>query len=512
MLDPVRAKAKLIAVTATAFTGGILLASGLEWTTGSQASLLQAAPAPSREEIRPVAELNEAFTSIAESVTPAVVTIQSKNDNPQRPSAQQVPPEFREMFPFFQMPDGPPQPDVGTGSGFFISRDGYIMTNNHVVEDATSLRVTLPDRRQLDARVIGRDPTTDIAVIKVEGSGFPTVRLGQSGETEIGEWVLAIGNGLGIGNSVTSGIISAKGRGINIIRESLREQGEGRESYAIEDFLQTDAVINRGNSGGPLVNLRGEVVGVNSAILSPTGFYSGYGFSIPIDLARRVSDDLIRYGRVRRPILGVQIRDVNPEDAEVYRLQSIDGVLVQDFGGGNSPAERSGLRPNDVIVAVDGRGVDQVNQLQSLIRERQPGEEVTLTVIRDGRQQRFRVNLAEAPAPQTVAVRPAQPEPGTVSMGKLGFSFAPLTAAINQRFRLGYRELGGVVVTGVPPYGAAAEVVFPGWKIVEAEGQRITEANQLQRIVGQKRQGQILRLVLQDPDGQRRIANVRVGS
>ena len=503
MLDPVRAKAKLIAVTTTAFAGGVLLASGLEWTTGSHAALLQTAP--SRSEVQPVAELSRAFISIAESVTPAVVSITTERTAQEGRSPQGLPPGFREMFPGFPMPQQQ-GPQVAGGSGFFITDDGYIVTNNHVVEEANRIDVVTQDNRRFSARLIGRDPTTDIAVIKVEGKSFPTTRFGNVDNTRVGEWVLAVGNPLDIGLTVTSGIVSAKGRSLGILRQNLQD---GQVGNAVEDFIQTDAAINPGNSGGPLVNLRGDVVGVNTAIASRTGFYSGYGFAVPVDLARRVADDLIRYGRVRRPILGISIRDVNPEDAEVYRLATVSGVLVQSFSPPSSAAQRAGLRSGDVIVAVNGQQTDRTSELQRMIRVQQPGATVTLDVIREGRRRQFRVELAEAEALQ--AARPAGPQRAAApaAAGGLGFTYAPLTPALNQQ--LGFREPNGVIVTGVEPYGPASERVFRGLKIVRADGQEVRDVAQFERILKDKSEGQILQLVLESPEGQQQIANLRIG-
>ena len=284
-------------------------------------------------------------------------------------------------------------PQEASGSGFLISADGYIVTNNHVVADADQIDVILSDNRQLRARLVGRDPLTDIAVIKIDGERFPAVRLGRSEGVRIGEWVLAIGNPLDLGTTVTSGIVSAQGRSLNNLIGS-NAGANGR--WAIEDFIQTDAPINPGNSGGPLVNLRGEVVGVNSAIASPTGLYAGYGFAVPIDLARKVAEDLIRYGRVRRPAVGISVTNVRPEDAEVYRLTRIQGVVAQDFPEG-SPARAGGRAPGR---RDRGRGrapVERVGQFQRMIATHQPGETVALDLIRYGDRQRIDVRLIEAP-------------------------------------------------------------------------------------------------------------------
>src|SRR5690606_3071574 len=242
-----------------------------------------------------------------------------------------------------------PGPRSGSGSGFIISPDGYVMTNNHVVENASRVTVTLTDRRQFDATVVGRDPNTDVAVLKIDGDNLPTVQLGNSDELQVGDWVLALGYPLSLGETVTAGIVSAKGKNIGIM-------GRNEEAAApLEHFIQTDAAINPGNSGGPLVNLRGEAIGINSAIASPTGTYSGYGFAVPIRLAKRVADDLIRYGTVHRPRLAVQIKDVEPADIDVFGLPGADGSVVTVVQDG--PARLAGVQAGDVIVAVDGQRV-----------------------------------------------------------------------------------------------------------------------------------------------------------
>ncbi|HEX9940166.1 MAG TPA: trypsin-like peptidase domain-containing protein, partial [Longimicrobium sp.] len=467
MPDPVRTKLKLIGATAVAFAGGLLLASGLDLTPGGHAAVLQ--QAPSRQDVKPVSDLSEAFISIAESVTPAVVSIDTERRARRGPGGGEggeLPEDLRRMLPpqfRYRMPDQN-APQESRGSGFIISADGYIVTNNHVVEGADKIDVVLQDNRHLQATVVGRDPLTDIAVIKVQATGLPTVRLGSSDNARIGEWVLAIGNPLNLGTTVTSGIISAKGRPLPILRET------SGSSWAIEDFIQTDAPINPGNSGGPLVNLRGEVVGVNSAIASPTGYYSGYGFAVPIDLARRVSDDLIRYREVRRPALGVSITEVTPEDAEVYRLERIQGVVAQDFPAG-SVARAAGLQQGDVIVAVDGKPIQRVGQFQRIVASYRPGDRVKLDVVRYGARRQITVALSQAATDadtrRTAQAPAAAPEENATS--RLGVAVEPLTGDIARR--LGYNGSGGVVVTGVQPYGPAARAgLTEGVRIVAVDG------------------------------------------
>ncbi|MGH7638972.1 MAG: Do family serine endopeptidase, partial [Gemmatimonadaceae bacterium] len=347
--------------------------------------------------------LNDAFAKVAAAVKPSVVYVTAMHEARAERANQRmldIPPEFREFFddmiPRGNMSPSPqpmqPRQQEGSGSGFIVSADGYILTNSHVVDGASRVTVRLLDRRELDAEVVGTDPATDVAVLKIDAKGLPAVRFGDSDAARVGEWVLAVGNPLGerLTFTVTSGIISAKGRALDLPNSSAR---------SIQDFIQTDAAINPGNSGGPLVNVRGEVIGINSAIASPTGSYAGYGFAVPSNLARRVMDQLIAHGRVERAALGISVRDAGPNDAEYVGLPSARGVLVQDFSDESSPAKRAGLLAGDVIIAVDGEEVDYVAQLQERIAFRKPGETVALEVARKGGARvTVRVPLERVPA------------------------------------------------------------------------------------------------------------------
>lgn len=419
-----------------AFTGGVLLASSLDWPAASFAQAGRALGTTSGPRDDGGAP---GFADVAEKVVPAVVSIEVEQDpgkpDPRQRGRMQVPPGMEEFFRQFegQMPQQQ-RPREGSGSGFLISPDGYILTNNHVVADADRMNVTLTDHRTFRAKLIGRDPTTDVAVIKIEGKGFPTLAFGNDEAARIGNWVIAVGNPLGLDFTVTAGIISAKGRGMSRLLESR---------YAITDFIQTDAAINPGNSGGPLLNARGEVIGINSAIASQTGFYSGYGFAIPITLAKQVADDLIKYGRVRRAVLGIQIGEVTPEDAKAAGLDRIMGVKVGALtadGVSGSPAKDAGLEVGDIIVKVDGRETDRVSTLQRIVRGKKPGETVAVEVARFGERKSYRVKLAEAPneaAAPVTASRDALPAPDekvdVMSSDKLGITVAPLSAAQAER-------------------------------------------------------------------------------
>jgi serine protease Do len=501
MLDPIRPKLKWLALAATAFVGGVTFASGLDWTTGSQAAT-PTLSAPPAHAVKPVADLSEAFSAISETVMPAVVTITTERKARMPRGHPTLPPELRDMIPFRSPGGGQEVPQQAGGSGFLISPDGYIMTNNHVVEDAEKIDIVLQDRRTFAARVVGRDPTTDIAVIKVEGSGFPTLNLGRSENTRVGEWVLAIGNPLSLGNTVTAGIVSAKGRPLGIIGQS------GGGEYAIEDFIQTDAAINPGNSGGPLVNLRGEAIAVNTAIYSQTGFYSGYGFAVPMDLARSVAEDLIAHGRVRRPVLGVSIGDVTPEDAEAFRLPTVSGAVVQDFTD-ESPAARAGVEKGDVIVAVDGEPVERVNALQRRIRGYKPGQTVTLELIRYGQKRQAKVPLGEAPVPRVAATPAATPAPERPEEGTLGLQVGALTPQLAQSF--GFARSGGVVVTRVRPYSPAdRKGITERMQVLALDREPLKDIGDFERRLAAKKAGSVVSLLLADREGRQRIVNVRM--
>lgn len=267
---------------------------------------------------------------------------------------------------------------ISNGSGVIYSRDGYIITNHHVVEEGYRYEVTLFDKRRLPARVLGSDRTTDLALIKVDEYGLHPIRLGDSDEVEVGEWVLAIGNPFNLTSTVTAGIVSAKGRHLNIIDDT----------YSIESFIQTDAVVNPGNSGGALVNTQGALVGINTAILSESGRYEGYSFAIPVNLVAKVVDDLRVYGFVQRAILGVSIRELNNRLAHDLRLPSIEGVLVSEVNAGGSAA-RAGLLPGDVIISINNVPTSTVPELQELIARYRPGNRISLEFYREGRKLRL---------------------------------------------------------------------------------------------------------------------------
>jgi serine protease Do len=446
---------KFGALVAIAFVFGLAFASTLNLPKGNAAPepvlAARTAPAPVQGPApKSVADLSEAFVAVAEHVRPAVVFIRAQHVD--RGETPRLPPGFEDFFPQFRRR---PQVEQGSGSGFIVSPDGYILTNNHVVAGADRVTVRLYDKREFTAKVVGTDPNTDVAVIKIDATGLPSVAFGNSDSTRVGEWVLAIGNPLGeaFAFTVTAGIVSAKGRLLAGLQQTR---------YAIQDFIQTDAAINPGNSGGPLVNIRGQVIGINSAIASETGFYAGYGFAIPINLARTVMDQLVKTGHVERAVMGIAIREATQEDADAVGLKRITGVVVNSYTSDDSPAKKAGILPGDVIIALDGQPIDNVPQLQQKVGFKRPGETVEVTLLRQrGEKKTVTVRLARAPgaADTEVAARSSsRPKGGASSKEEmLGIAVEPLTQddAQDPRLRPIVRRGGGLVVTDVSPEGPA---------------------------------------------------------
>ena len=444
-------------LVALAFALGLAFASAFRLPTRGEAavrSILQDTSRPVPQ-VKAAADLGEAFASVAEHVKPAVVYI--KSERRERVSQRRLPPGVED---FFQIPRRP-QVEQGSGSGFIVSQDGYILTNNHVVQGMDRVTVRLYDNREFTAKTIGTDPNTDVAVIKIQATGLPTVRMGDADSTKIGNWVLAIGNPLGeaFTFTVTAGIVSAKGRLLGDLNPSR---------YAIQDFIQTDAAINPGNSGGPLLNVRGEVIGINAAIASPTGYYDGYGFAIPINLARTVMTQLIATGHVERAVMGVQVRAIKPEDAENAKLPDIRGVVVDAFSGEDSPAKNAGMQEGDVIVTIDGQPVESMAQLQQRVGFKKPGETVQVVVVRKGGVRKT-VSVKLTAAPNTDAEETSDNENNGVSSkgsapmeNKLGVSVQPVSASdVNDRsLQEALRAGGGLMVEEVSPDGPAYQHLF----------------------------------------------------
>ncbi|HEV8318932.1 MAG TPA: Do family serine endopeptidase [Vicinamibacterales bacterium] len=501
-------------LVAMAFALGLAFASAFRLPARSEAAAVRSAfqdtsrPMP---QAKAAVDLGDAFASVAEHVKPAVVFIRAERR--ERVTNRRLPPGFED---FFQVPRRP-QIEQGSGSGFIVSQDGYILTNNHVVQGADRVTVRLYDNREFSAKTIGTDPTTDVAVIKIQTTGLPTVRLGDADSTKIGNFVLAIGNPLGenFTFTVTAGIVSAKGRLL---------AGLNQSRYAIQDFIQTDAAINPGNSGGPLVNVRGEVIGINAAIASETGYYAGYGFAIPINLARTVMSQLIATGHVQRAVMGISIQPVRPEDAENARLPEIRGVVVSDFTPpDDSPAKRAGVQEGDIIVAVDGQPIESIAQLQQRVGFKKPGETVQVTVVRQGGVRRtIPVRLTSAPSSDADEIAGNNDGGGSRDSAPtedaLGISVEPLTQedARAPELRQVMRSGGGLVVTQVSPDGPAYQRLFDPQSggpdiILKVNGIPTHTRAEFRQAIGAVKKGEIatLTVLVRTPDGwQQRIVRL----
>ena len=500
---------RFAAAAGLSFVLGVFFASSMDWTKLSWA---QNSPAARSVAVRGPGGMADgaSFADIAERVTPTVVAVNTtKNAKPSPNRMRGRAPQGMEDF-LQQFGDQQPRQQRGEGSGFIMSSDGFIITNNHVVADADQVQILLSDGRAFKARVVGTDSTTDIAVVKIDAKGLPTLPIGDDEATRIGDWVLAIGNPLGLDFTVTAGIISAKGRGREI---DLPRAG----GFTISDFIQTDAAINPGNSGGPLINVRGEVIGLNSAIASQTGFYSGYGFAIPITLVKSVADALIKDGRVRLPVMGVQVAPIDPEDAGINGLMKVAGVKIGAFNppdGG--PAKAAGLEVGDVIVAIDSKSVDRVSALQRIVRSHRVGDMVSVDVLRYGSKKAFKVKLVEAEAIARVASATTPSSTTNPSAGKLGIGVEAIAAAVAKQMGLGAEK--GVRVAEVAQDGPARDKLFAGSDVIlevlyPTPRKAISRVSDLQSVVSGLKSGDYVSLLVfaPGPGGGNRVVNLRVG-
>ncbi len=433
-------------------------------------------------------ETGKAFRSVAKQVSPAVVFIQVEKEAEQQ-SISTSPfgnhPFGDEFFRrFFGQPPQQREPkktkkrrETGQGSGFIISSDGYIMTNNHVVGDADRVTVQLLDGREFTAKIIGTDPPTDVALIKIEAEGkLPYLKLGDSDRLEVGDWVLAFGNPFGLSHTLTAGIVSAKGR-----------SGIGLTDY--ENFIQTDAAINPGNSGGPLVNLDAEVIGMNTAIFSRSGGYMGIGFAIPINMAKTIHSQLIEHGSVTRGRLGVYIQELTKDLAESFDIKQTQGILVAQVID-DSPAEDAGLKQGDVIVALDGKKVTKVATFRNKIALTRPNSNVALTIIRNGQRKSIDVTVGALDSDEKG--KPVDSD----KIPKLGMSLQKLTAELAEQ--LGYEEAEGVLVTAVEAGSLAERAGLKRGDLIEEVNRKaVSDPKQVKKLIRESQKKTILLLVRQ---------------
>ncbi|KAB7762393.1 DegQ family serine endoprotease [Xanthomonas maliensis] len=457
------------------------------------------------------------FTNLVEQVGPGVVNVETTitrkdamararrggPDNGAMPDDEQIPEFFRRFFgPGFQMPGGPRQgPGQGQGdddggiagksmgSGFIISPDGYVLTNHHVVDGASEVTVKLTDRREFKAKVVGSDEQYDVALLKIDGKNLPTVRIGDSNTLKPGQWVVAIGSPFGLDHSVTAGIVSAIGR----------SNPYADQRYV--PFIQTDVAINQGNSGGPLLNTRGEVVGINSQIFSASGGYMGISFAIPIDLAYSAAEQIKATGHVSRGMLGVQVGPIDSLKAQGLGLPDTRGALVNDIPG-DSPAAKAGIEVGDVIRSVNGKPIDVASDLPPMIGLMPPGTKVTLDVLRDGKPRKVTVTLAAlkddagAAAPRAAAADAKPAAPASVEL--LGLQVADLTAV--ERSRMGLEAGEGVRIAAVT--GAAARntqpSLAPGLVIARVGRTKVGSVAELNRALASYKKGDVIMLLVTD--------------
>ena len=442
--------------------------------------------------------MNDAFVEISKAVTPSVVYI----DVTSTPQKNDQDKNFQFFFgPDFKMNDAPVH---GTGSGVIISKDGYIITNNHVVKEATDkgIKVILTDKREFTAKLIGTDPNTDIAVIKIDANDLTVASIGNSDEVQVGQWVLAIGNPLGLTNTVTAGIISALGRNINI----------SGDTYAINNFIQTDAVINPGNSGGALVNINGSVIGINAAIKTNNGYYQGYGFAIPVNLAKNVAEELIKSGKIERGYIGVSIKDMDEVEAKGLGLDKPKGVLLQNVlkdGAGDD----AGLKTGDVVFSVDGKEVNAANQLQTIIGSKRPGDVVNLTVYRDGKTFDKKVTL-KARSEKDIASnnnnQNQNNESGDITSKK--FDNIGITVMnLNSNMKQEYDVKNGVIIKDVSNFSESYERgLRAGLVITEADKTKIENIQDFDNIMSKKNKGDILMVKVISPAKDVRLIAIEI--
>lgn len=492
----------IVGTLALVFIGiifGAVLVSGFGLVRPSYGNIKIGADRPPVEQLNAdAAAFNNAFIEVAEKVTPSIVQIEVVTTVK---SNFKIPDEFHFFFPFR---DDVPKEQQGGGSGIIISNDGYILTNNHVVENAKSVTVTLHDKKKYDATVVGTDPLTDLAVIKIDEKNLPAAYLGDSDKIRVGQWVMAIGNPLSLASTVTAGIISATSRNINIIKDN----------YGVENFIQTDAAINPGNSGGALVDLNGAVIGVNSAIAT-NGFtqsYIGYGFAIPINLAKAVASDLIANGKVSRGYIGVSIEEVDAATAKAVGLDEPKGVIIQQIVEG-SAASKADIKVGDIILKVDDKTVNQPNELQSYVAAKRAGTSVRLTLYRDGKTIERYVTLKARDEKEEKTIKTSlggkkgkDVDAKEMSFDEIGLSVRNMSDDELSEFK----TKNGVLITNVKAYSRAYnQRLGEGLVITGADRKEISSVSELRDIIESKK-GKAVLLKVIDKDGNSRLVGIDI--
>jgi serine protease Do len=461
---------------ATVFTvAGIVIGLGISTSFNIQ-SAAYSQPTISKEAIDTLSKVNQAMAEVAASVKPAVVNISSSSVVTQRMTS----PFFDDPFfkRFFGDEFGGNRSGKfrrsGQGSGVIVDKNGYILTNSHVVKDADEIKIKLSDKREFKGKVIGMDPRTDLAIIKIDSNNLPVLKVGDSSQIRVGETVLAIGNPFGLNQTVTSGIVSAVGRA-----------DVGIADY--EDFIQTDAAINPGNSGGALVNIRGELIGINTAIFSTSGGYQGVGFAVPSNMAKAVMDSLIKSGKVVRGWLGVQIQPVTPDLAKQFNLTDKDGVIIGDVTE-DSPAAKAGVQRGDVIVEYSGRKISSPTELRNLVSATAPGQKVSIKIMRDGKQLTLSATVAELPAVM---------QKSSKSFDNLlnGVQAQELTPELRSRLNIPNR-VKGIIVTNVAGGSAADSVIAQGDVIMEINRKKTTSISAYESAVSKIKSGEDILLLI----------------
>lgn len=471
-------KNKKILAALALVLAGVIIGLGISSNLDLYTKAYTEEPKISKESIEILSKAGQAMAEVVAATKPAVVNISTTRTikTPGIPSPFFDDPFFRRFFgdefDHFRKPREYKQASLG--SGVIVDREGYILTNNHVIKDADEIKVRLSDKREFTGKVIGTDPKTDLAVIKINSDNLPVIKWGDSDKLRVGETVIAIGNPFGLSQTVTSGIVSATGRA-NV----------GIADY--EDFIQTDAAINPGNSGGALVNVNGELVGINTAIFSTSGGYQGIGFAIPSNMAKVVMENLIKRGKVIRGWLGVVIQPVTPELAKQFGLKEEKGVLVGDVVE-EGPAEKAGIQRGDVIIEYDGRKVSEPSSLRNMVANTQPGKVVKIKILREGKEKNLQVTIAELPTEM-------QKVPGRADNLLKGVIVQNITPGMRKELNIP-RRITGVIITDIEEESPAVGVLSTNDVIIEVNRRKINNVKDYERIVSRIKPDQDILLLI----------------